>query len=245
MRLCHSRLLLSMSGWVLAVLLAAFLLFFSNWRLGSTAADLPANVAALGMEVYYEKGPFVILVNKDFPRVQSLALIQRGNPSLNVMVQDLGEVKNDRRRSVMLGLSPNFTLSVDYSYSADNTCTVQQVMLAKFDGKHREAFLDHGGGGSFDTHIVDDMVRKKGDSYVWYRGVWQKTLGGDHDPDQDTFHKRLVDGTRVLYDKQKGEWRPVLVQRSLTTDEAEKRTPQNNSPSNASGSPPSPASPSK
>ena len=200
-----SRFLLSMSGWALAALLAVHLLFLASWLRGRWS--FLRTVAALGMEVYCEKGPFVMLTSKDFPRVQSLALVQRGDPSLNVMVQDLGEEKNNKRRSVMVGLPPHFSLSVEYAYSTDSSPRVQQVMLTRSDGKRSEAFFDHGGRGVFDTHVVEDTAHKKGGLYVRYEGNWRKTLGGDEDPEQDTFHKRLVDGTRVSFDEQKGEWR--------------------------------------
>jgi hypothetical protein len=246
MRTCQGRLLLSMSGWVLAATLAGYLLLFSNRHIHSADFALSPDVAALGMDVFSEKGPFVILTNRDFPRVQSLALIQRGDP-LNVMVQDLGERENKRRRSVSVFLHPSFSLSVQYAYSRDNTCTIEEVMLGRSDGKRDEAYFDYGGRGSFDAHTVYDTSHKSFVGvYIKYRGVWRKTLGGDKDPDQDTFHKRLVDGTQVQFDKQKGEWRPTIPdQRSTTTNEANKTTPQNNSPSHTSVSPPSPASPRK
>ena len=64
----RNRTLLCLNILLFALLVSTVLMLSGRLDFSRAAHSLPPKIAALGMEVYWEKGPFVLLTAKDFPR---------------------------------------------------------------------------------------------------------------------------------------------------------------------------------
>ena len=118
---------------------------------------LPSEVAALGMEVYYEKDPFVLLVGKDFPRDKSFVLVQRDQP-LSISALDterLGGKVGTTAKTLTVGLGDDFSLSCDYSLAGGGT-NAEHLMLCRRDQGLLEALTDYNVDGVFDVRQTRD-----------------------------------------------------------------------------------------
>jgi len=80
------------------------------------------------------------------------------------------------------------------------------LQLTTHHQKRVETFFDYRVDGSFDYRILRDLEGGMGQHCVFYHGRWQEVMAADKDPKQDQFHKRLLDGTRVWFDMQSGQW---------------------------------------
>jgi hypothetical protein len=212
----------SIANWAL-LCLNTFLFVILASRLdvqtGSLGVDADVRVAkrdaaALGKDLFFASGPFALFVAKDFPRDKSFTLMERGEP-LFVMKEDrpfpvLAEQMHvdgeEPTREVTVGFGEHSSVSAEYSCSPKEGCRVSMLRLSTGDARRGETFSDYGAVGSFQMRQVRDFVRRTSQMYVWYQGDWQEVMGGDKDPKQDQFHKRLLDGTRVYFDTHRGEW---------------------------------------
>jgi hypothetical protein len=188
--------------------LFVFLLLMSPVRPGwlgleRPARRLPSDVAALGLDFYYEKGPFVLLVGKDFPRNESFALIQRGAPA-NLSLEVLQGLYGPATKSVTVGLGTD-SISFDYSNAAGGA-KVHHLMFSHRNKGLLETFTDINADGVYDFRQTRDESRHVSHVFVWYHATWREALGRDIDPKQDEYHKALADGTRVSFDMQSGRW---------------------------------------
>jgi hypothetical protein len=189
---------------LLALLLWGSLFRPEHQRLNLDPRPLPNDIAMLGMDVYYEKNPFVLLVGKDFPRNESFVLAQRGRP-LYFSAEDGDTPDGEERKQATVGLGADFSLSCGYSLHGDGA-DIHHLMLCHRNKGVEEALFDLNADGVFDTHHIRDEKRHVSHVYVLYQGAWREIFGADKDPKQDQYHKQLVDGQRVVFDKNRGCW---------------------------------------
>lgn len=192
---------------LLFVFVLLILLVIWGWpRLNKAARVADHDAAILGQAVYCARGPFSLLVAKDFPADESFTLIQHARQPLDISVDDLGAGGVGRRKRVHLGLGERFAVSVEYSESSSEGCRFDMLQLTRLGEKRSDTFFDYRVDGSFDYRIVRDLQGRVGQHCVFYQGRWQEVLGADRDPKQDQFHKQLLDGTPVSFDTQSGQW---------------------------------------
>lgn len=165
---------------------------------------LPDNVAALGMAVYYEMGPFVLLAGKGFPKTHEFALTLR-DQSLSMSLTDAVWMDEPATYSASMGVGPDFSLSCDYSLIDGNPSVLKMMLSHRREGL-LEWFTDLNVDGVFDLRGTRDEEHHLSRGYVLYQGNWQEILGGDKAPQQDELHKQLVDGTLVSFVKERGHW---------------------------------------
>jgi hypothetical protein len=191
------------------LLLLMILLTISGWlRAKPTAHRLMDGGAVLGMEVYYEMGPFVLLTGKDFPRDNSFQLMQRCpplNPSMSVLDGKYFAASKEATKHVSMDVAPDFSISCECSL-AGGRVDISDLMLGHKAKGLRETLTDINVDGVFDVRQISDEEGGASRLYVSYQGIWREVMGGDKDPTQDEFHKQLLDGTRVSFDMQSGRW---------------------------------------
>ncbi len=165
---------------------------------------LPEGQRLFGMEFRYEKGPFSLMVGKDFPRDGSFILEQRGRP-LSIFAQDSDYSGDPSIRTVLVSLGADFYISCDYSFAGGGV-KVRELGLSHENNGSIESFTDHNAKGAFDLRQTRDVKRRVSRMYVWFQGAWREVAHGDKGPAQDGFHKQLIEGDRVSFDNKSGRW---------------------------------------
>jgi len=182
------------------------------------------------MEVYYEIGPFVLLAGKDFPRDESLVLVQRDQPlSISLLDTDrLGGKVGTTAKTLTVGLGDDFLLSCDYSLAGGGT-NPEHLMLCRRNQGLLETLTDYNVDGVFDLRQTRDEKQRLSRMYVWYRGTWREIMGAEKDPKQDESHKQLLEGERVSFDIHSGQWlsptdKPIVQSQSANPAPTERKT---------------------
>jgi hypothetical protein len=159
--------------------------------------------AILNQDIYWAKGPFVFLVDKDFPRNESFTIIQKDR-QLSISTKDITEwLKPKEWKYIYVVISPDFSFSCDYFISNDKGYVHELELCHRNNGLY-EVLTDLNADGIFDMRYTrDDEQHVK--IYVCYHGVWREINGGE-DSNQDKFHKQLLDGTRISFDIKSGQW---------------------------------------
>ena len=194
---------------IVFLLLLVMSFAYPGWVRSMPAAHpLRDNGSVLGMEVYYEIGPFVLLTGKDFPDDKSFQLRQRFpplNPSMSVLDGKYFAARNEATKHVSMDMGADFSVSCDCSVAGGNVDISNLTLGHQRKGLH-ETLTDLNVDGVFDVRQTRDGEQGKGRMYVWHKGAWHEVVGFDKDPKQDEYHKRLVDDTRVSFDKTSGRW---------------------------------------
>jgi hypothetical protein len=191
------------------LLLLMISLSYPGWlRSKPTAHRLPDNESVLGMEFYYEMGPFVLLTGKDFLSDTSFQMMQRCpplNPSISVLDGEYFAATKGTTKTVRMDVGPDFSISCNCSLARGDV-DIYDLMLSHQRKGLREALSDLNVDGVFDMRQTWDEERGVSRMYVWYQGVWREVMGGDKDRKQDTYHKQLMEGGRVSFDMRSGQW---------------------------------------
>lgn len=194
----------SILNWLLLwfnALLLLFLVFHWLLPLGRSVVRARKDAAKLGMDVYFVRSPFTLLVNKDFPHNEAFMLFEHGQPFV-ISGEDVDEKGAEPARTVSLGLGTDFSISCDYS-PADNSLTngthVHDLVLHR----RNEAFFDLNVDGSFDMRHVRDEEQHVSHTYVRHQGKWQETVW---DGTSSKYKRRLVGGGTVSFDMKSGLW---------------------------------------
>ena len=188
------------------IILSAAVLWIVLGLRGPSERDDPARALApdlrvKGMEAWFEKGPFVLLVGRDFPQSGSFAVAERGKP-LMIRVENTRDAAGSPAKSVGVSLTADFYVSLDYLPSG----AAQRLTFCHFKTGVTETLTDLNADGVWDTRLTRDVLTGVSRLYVWYRAAWREVVGGDRDPKQDEFHRRLMTGEPVFFSSEHGQW---------------------------------------
>ena len=147
----------------------------------------------IGMDVYFVKSPFALLVDHDFPTKETFTLFDYGR-SLIIKNDDKGA----DRKEVTIVLGIDFSMSCIYSLS--NGIKVNELKLSK----KNETLFDLNADGYFDMR-VSLPPNKRTD--ILYKGKWQEVIPGDNN-EWSKYKKKLKGGEIVFFDMQRGQWIP-------------------------------------
>ncbi|GEM_PF-3468172 len=204
-RLMANWLLLSVNLLLLALLVLAWL----N-RLRPSMAASEKDKHTLGMDVYCERSPFAVFVNKDFPHNKGFAFVRYGLP-LFLTCEDVKEPSQappdgdhdeaQTAQNIMLGFGEDyFTVSCLYSV-ANNGVRVDELLVSQNDAGRIEGYFDLNADGFPDSRLTVDQKRDVHRLEIWYGGKWQEA-----DAQGRKYEKQLLNGEKVRFDKQGGLW---------------------------------------
>jgi hypothetical protein len=197
---------------VLMVLLMLLLAPPSWMEFHSAPRRISEDQTALGMELYWEKGPFCLLAHRDFPETNCFSLIQKdGGASFsvddlrnNAWAIDSGTGATD---SASIYVGEHFSLSCEYSGTGQGMQVAQFSVHLQKDALV-QSLVDLNADGIFDMRTRRKEERMSdGHLEVRYDGDWRQVMGGDKDTEQNLYRKTLLDGTRVVFDKPTGKWK--------------------------------------
>lgn len=202
-----------MANWfVLSVNIMLLALLVLTWlmRLHPSATVVGKDAKTLGMDVYCERSPFAVFVNKDFPQNQGFAFTRYGLP-LFLTSEDVTEPSQpplDRDRdnkaqaaqNVMLGFGEDY-FTISCVYSATNAVHVDELLVTRNDGGHSESFFDLNADGFPDLRLIVDQKQDVHRSEIWYGGKWQEAIAQGK-----KYEKQLPGGEKVRFDRQGGLW---------------------------------------
>jgi len=195
---------LSLANWLLlAFNIVLFIALIAPWL----AVDSPTMQRArkeaelIDMDVYFAKGPFVILVNESFPQKhafsmadKTLALSAQGYPS---------EGESAGMRTAMLAVGPDVALSCDYRITDAHASPLQVEVDSILLQTGSKGVWDLNVDGIFDQQLLTDSAAGKFSEQIWYDGKWQQVLPhGDVSP----YERELPQIGWVTFDKESGRW---------------------------------------
>lgn len=195
------------------VILCLFLLVRLHAPSGSspltpTGHRVLADGPILGMAAQDQIGPFVLLTGKDFPRDKSFQLTEQYpplNPGLSVLDGMYFGATDEGVKHIGMNVGPDFSISCMCT-PAKAAVDIRDLTVTRTKDGQGETFTDINVDGICDVRQTRDEKARRSRLDVLYRGEWRETLGGDKDPTQDRWHKQLLDGTRVYFDRQSGRW---------------------------------------
>ncbi len=197
--------LLCLNALLCAILLFILLVHLGWIHSGPFVHLNETDQAILNQDVYWAKGPFVFLVDKDFPRNESFTLFQQ-DKQLSVSTKDLcAWLKPKEWNYISVVINPDFSISCDYSI-AGGKAFVHELMLSHRKNGLRESLTDFNADGIFDRRSTTGEDIHENHGYVWYHGIWREIMGGEKGPNQDEYDEQLLDGTRVSFDVKSGQW---------------------------------------
>jgi hypothetical protein len=199
--------LLCMNLTFLAMLGVSWFLSTGWLRVHPAARRAADSLAILNMDIYWAKGPFVLMVSKDYPQDESFAFFQVDEHGRHVALMTESTVGGDGvgSKEIMFweGETSEVTLSYSVSYLQDRR--QQDLRLSRtFDEKRSESFLDWGADGSYDRRSVRDHQAGKSYGYVFYGNDWQEIK--EH---VSKYHQILASGEEVIFDRDMGKWLPA------------------------------------
>lgn len=214
----------SIANWVLLCLNCVFfvlLLVFSLVYEHDGAIDPEAMRAAeRGLAVYEEgdilrdvycaKGPFALWVAKDFPSDQAFDFFQYAlGLSLSLDSPLPPDEDDGETHSLALELGDDFWFTVNFC-PAGRYPEVRSFALYQTRGDVLVTLRDNNADGVFDMRQTMDEVKGVSRTNVWYHGTWRAVAPRSSEEFQQTEYRRqLVDGERVYFNLQTGEWLPL------------------------------------
>jgi len=172
------------------------------WAMGTkVAADLAKADPELAMDVYCVRDPFVILVDKAFPRTDSFKVFVYGEPFMiaaDAAMDNAAEATKD----VYLAFGAEFSIGCTYCSNEDGF----QIRSITVDTKGQH-LIDLNADGRFDERMVFPKQRseKPPPKEIWYKGAWHVPVSasgsslGKHE-------RRLPSGHVVSFDMESGDW---------------------------------------
>lgn len=190
-------LFLSVNSLLFIILLHIWFSSFNN-----TSSQATKDAKGMGLDVYCEKTPFEILVDKKYSQNGNYYFCQYGNPIIFLNVLDDTTSETGAKKRATFNLGTNFT--IDCPYSIENgECHVYEMDLRK-DG---EGFADLNVDGLFDAH-VKYWPREETRVDVWYKGKWSE-VDRKKSEGMGKYQKVLKEnGEVVIFDKDIGQWIP-------------------------------------
>ncbi len=196
LRLLGALLLLS------CVLLGSILLATFAVSARPKARD-PSRAASLfGMDLWFTRGPFDLMVDKHFPRSDTFKLFAHDR-SVLVSGEDVtGPDVSVAKKTVELLLGPDFSVRCFYSpdpNAADGNVRVREIELAIKDA----CYIDLNGDGMFDERFTNVGPASVLHCEVWYQGKWCRVVVGDG---LGRYRRHLVGAGFVRFDMKIGAW---------------------------------------
>ena len=202
-----------MANWLvlsLNVLLLAFLVLTWLMRVRPSPAAVRRDERTLGMDVYCERAPFAVFVNKDFAQNKRFTFLRYDFPMF-LANEDMTEPpqvppdgahgENGRApEKVLLGIGEHFLVSCVVS-STGKCARVEEFRVSRDDADGIESFLDLNADGFPDARLTHDWRQDVHRSEIWYGGKWEEVIAQGK-----WCEKQLPGGEKVQFNRQTGLW---------------------------------------